>query len=75
MLFNLTCVLISPLRKRVFEDVLKSKKSVFICFNDGSSKMKKNTFYFTLKALFVLKVFKFLSWLFGHVEKTALLEG
>ena len=31
--------------------------------------MMKNAFYFTLKALFVLKIFKFLSWLFGHVEK------
>ena len=36
--------------------------------------MMKNAFYFTLKALFVLKIFKFLSWLFGHVEKTAQLE-
>ena len=32
----------------------------------------KNVFYFILKALFVLKIFKFLSWLFGHIEKTAL---
>ena len=32
-------------------------------------KMMKNTFAFTLKALFVLKIFKFLSWLLGHVEK------
>ena len=32
-------------------------------------KMMKNTFYFTLKALFVLKIFKFLSLLSGHVEK------
>ena len=31
--------------------------------------MKKNAFYFTLKALFVLKIFIFLSQLFGHVEK------
>ena len=30
--------------------------------------MMKNTFYFTFKALFVLKIFKFLFWLFGHVE-------
>ena len=30
--------------------------------------MIKNAFYFTLKALFVLKKFKFLSWLFGHVK-------
>ena len=37
-------------------------------------KMMKNAFYFTLKALFVLRIFKFLSWLFGHVEKTAQLE-
>ena len=32
-------------------------------------KMVKNTFYFTLKALFVLKIFKFLSCVFGHVAK------
>ena len=25
--------------------------------------MKKNAFYFTLKTFFVLKIFKFLSWL------------
>ena len=31
--------------------------------------MMKNAFYFTLNALFVLKMFKFLSWLFGNVEK------
>ena len=30
----------------------------------------EKTFYFTLKALFVLKIFKFLSWLFGHVKKS-----
>ena len=32
-------------------------------------KMIKNAFYFLSKALFVLKIFKFLSWLFGHVWK------
>ena len=40
----------------------------------STSKIMKNAFYFTLKARFVLKIFKFLSWLFGHVEKTARLE-
>ena len=30
-------------------------------------KMMKNAFYVNSKALFVLKIFKFLSWLFGHV--------
>ena len=29
----------------------------------------KNAFYFMLKGLFVLQVFTFLSWLFGHVGK------
>ena len=29
----------------------------------------KNDFYFTLKALSVLKIFRFLFSLFGHVEK------
>ena len=32
-----------------------------ICFNERPSKMMKNAFYFILKALFVLKIFKFLS--------------
>ena len=32
-------------------------------------KMMKNAFYFTLKALFILEISKFLSWLFGRVEK------
>ena len=29
-------------------------------------KMIKNVFYFTSKALLVLKILKFLSWIFGH---------
>ena len=35
----------------------------------------KNAFYFILNALFLLKIFKFLSWLFQHEEKTAWLES
>ena len=38
-----------------------SKIFIIICFNDSPSKMVKNAFYFILKALFVLKIFKFLS--------------
>ena len=48
-----------------------SKKICFICLIESPLKMMKNAFYFILKALFVLKIFKFLSRLFGHVEKTA----
>ena len=33
--------------------------------------MMKNAFYFILKALFVLKILKFLSGHFGHVEEMA----
>ena len=36
--------------------------------------MIKNAFYFIFKALFVLKIFKYLNWNFGPVEKTAELE-
>ena len=32
-------------------------------------KKMKNGFYFTWKAYFILKIFKFLSWVFGHVGK------
>ena len=37
-------------------------------------KLIRNAFYFILKAVFVLMIFKFLFWLFGHVEKTVWLE-
>ena len=40
----------------------------------SSLKMMQNAFYFILKTLSVLKIFKFLSPLFGHAEKTAWLE-
>ena len=36
--------------------------------SESPLKVMKNA-YFTLKALFVLKIFRFLSWPFGHVEK------
>ena len=36
--------------------------------------MMKNAFYFISKALFVVKIYKFLSGLFVDVVKTALLE-
>ena len=52
-----------------------SKQVIFIHFNESPLKMMKNAFYFILKALFVIKIFKFLSWPFGHAKKKmALLE-
>ena len=38
-----------------------SKKFILICFNESSLKMMKNAFYFILKALFILKIFKFVA--------------
>ena len=38
-----------------------SPSNFFICFNGSPSNMMKNAFYFILKALFVLKIFKLLS--------------
>ena len=37
--------------------------------NKSSLKIMKNAFYFTSKALFVLKIFKFLSRFFYHVAE------
>ena len=60
----------------LFKDLYQSRALTFqknffiICFNGSPSKMIKNAFYIILKALSVLKMFEFLSWLFGHVEKT-----
>ena len=36
---------------------------------ESSLKLMKNAFYYTSKALFVLKISKFLSQHFGHVSK------
>ena len=50
------------------------KKICIICLIENPLKMMKNSFCFILKALFVLKIFKFLSRLFGHVEKNGLIR-
>ena len=50
------------------------KKICAICFIWNPLKIMNNAFYFILKAFFVLKILKFLSWLFGYIEKTAWLE-
>ena len=40
-----------------------------ILATESPLEMMKNAFYFTSKAHFVLKIFKFMSWRFGHVAK------
>ena len=46
-------------KKPLKSDSHLPKKFLFICFNESPLKMMKNVFYFILKALFVLKIFKF----------------
>ena len=50
---------------------LSPSKKVFFSVIKSPLKMMKNAFHSFLKAFFVLKVFKFLLQLFGHVGKTA----
>ena len=50
------------------------KKICIICLIQSLLKMMKNAFYFILKALSILKIFKFLSRHFGHVWKMAWLN-
>lgn len=40
-------------------------------FKENRFKIMKNTFHSILKALFVPRLFKILSFLFGHLEKAA----
>ena len=48
-----------------------SKKMCVNCLTENPFIMMKNAFYFILTSFFILKIFKFLSRLFGHVGKTA----
>ena len=63
-----------------FDEKLKvvlssSKKIYFVCFNESPLKMMKNTFYFILKAILVLKIIKFLSLFFFSVWKNGLIRN
>ena len=51
-----------------------SKIKFFICFNDSPSKTMKNAFYFILKVIFILKIFKFLSWHYWACRKNGLMR-
>ena len=63
------CVIVYP----VFQSV-DFLKGALLCLRRFSAteitlKMVKNSFYFTLEALFVLKIFQFWSCVFGYLEK------
>ena len=48
-----------------------SKKNCVIFLIGSPLRMMKTAFYFILKALFIFKIFKFLSQLSGHAGRTA----
>ena len=56
-------------RKNSFllNDVLSGLRQVLA--TESPLKMMKNVSYFILKALYILKIFTVLSWLFGHAGK------
>ena len=59
---------VQALKRLYFKGALSGLKQFLTA--ESPLKMMKNAFYFTSKAFFVLKMIKFLSWLFGHVAKT-----
>ena len=66
---NIICGLIFTVGFTGLQSDSHLPKKNFICFNESPSKLIKNVFCFMLKTIFVLKIFKFLSSLFDHVEK------
>ena len=66
---KVSVILESPL---LIANIVQSTLSGLIQFlaTDSPRKLTKNAFHFISNALFVLKIFKLLSWLFGRVEKT-----
>ena len=50
------------------------KRNCVISFIESTLKMMKNAFLFHFESLFRSQDIKFLSWLFGHVQKTAWLD-
>ena len=68
-------------RKKIKDKLIKPnshfpKKICFICFDESPENENKKWWknYFILKTHSPLKLFKFLSWLFDHLEKTTWLE-
>ena len=53
--------------KNMFKGALSGLRQFLA--TESPFKVIKNVFYFTLKALFVLKILKLLSWHIGHLEK------
>ena len=66
-LYNIPVDHSSIKKKGILKSGLSGLRQVFA--TGSPLKMMKKVFYFILKALFVLRIFKFLSWLYGYVAK------
>ena len=55
---------------KIYDETFKSALPGLtqIMATESPLKMMKNAFYFILKAIFVLKIFKFFPCFFGHIE-------
>ena len=58
----------------IFKVKLHLPKKCVIAFIETPLKMMKNIFYFILKALFILKIFKFFVMIFGSCRKNSLIR-
>ena len=67
-LFEWVFVTLFPTLCRLLWSVFKGAL-IQLLATESPLKLLENAFYFTLKALFILKIFKFLFLLFGHEEK------
>ena len=66
-----TALFLSHKNENLKVELSPSKKICAIWFIESTLKLTKNGFYFILKFLFVPKILKVLSRLFGHVENTS----
>ena len=57
----------SPLNQTIFDSALSGLREFLA--RESPLKIMKNTFYYTLKALFVFPIFELLFSTFGHVGK------
>ena len=71
-------VTLNPNSSKLKVGLSPSKKKLFYLLQWKSFKSDKKCFLFHPKSFYaffiILKIFKFLSWLFHHIEKTAWLE-
>ena len=75
VLYKLMAVVDVNLKLFVFKVGLSSSKKIrVICLIESPLKIMKNAFYFILRALSVLKIFKFLSYLFWSFRKNGLIR-